>query len=115
MPPTNTEQMETSVMSITQIPEIQRKKSEQLNEIIEKVAKLKSTQVLVLKVKRTKKNALNRQFPIKVGTQLGETYTVVSRMGVEQYKQDVNELYVYIYKTPPPSETDTAATSNTTA
>ena len=92
--------IETTVMSISEIPEIQRRKSEALTEIIEKVAKLKSNQVLCLKVARTKKNKLNRQFSVKVSNQLGETYTVQSRMGVEKYKQDVTELYVYIFKTP---------------
>lgn len=91
---------ETSVMSIKDIPDIQRRKSEQLTDIIERVAKLQQNQVLCIKVERTKKGKLNRQFPIKVSNQLGETYTVVSRMGVEKNHQLPEELYVYVYKTP---------------
>lgn len=103
--PTETE-MHTSVMSINDIPDIQRRKSEQLTEIIEKVAALKNNQVLCIRIPRTKPNKktgetkLNRQFSVKVAQQLGEKYTVQTRMGVEKYKQDTNELYLYVFKTP---------------
>lgn len=102
----NTTEIETSVLSINDIPEITRRKSEKLNEIIEKVSALKANQVLCILIPRTKPNKktgetqLNRQFVVKVASQLGEKYTVQSRMGNEKLKQNVNELYLYVYKTP---------------
>lgn len=117
MTETNTAEMTTMVMSVNDIPEIQRRKSEALTDIIEKVSNLKQSQVLCIKIPRTKPSKkhpekgtqLNRQFAVKVSNQLGDKYTVQSRLGVEKLKQNVDELYLYVYKTPVVTPTPTHA------
>ena len=97
---TKSPQTPSETISVADIPQIVRRKAESFQELDSMVSGLKQNQAKVLLVSRTKKNELNRQYSVKIQKHLGNAWTVTSRMGSALLKQNPQELYVYIFRTP---------------
>jgi hypothetical protein len=88
-------------VSIADIPTIVRRKANtNFTELDSSLTSLKQNQAKVLIAPRTKKGDLDRQYSVKIQKHLGNAWTVTSRMGSALLKQNVDDLYVYIYRTP---------------
>jgi hypothetical protein len=106
MAPNQNSAAEIGSVSISDIPEIKRRTT--TTNFSELDARLKASpngRAIVLIAPKTKKGELNRQYATKLAKRYKEKgYTIVSRMGEVDLKQDTSELYIYLFKTPAESK-----------